>query len=90
MAVSRHLPQLMAVLSHCCAVLGAWCQLCTGYFRRGWMWTGMCTPQRPLLLGMLGVVSALPCEPSSHSACYTHSVSPIPLLHVASAGSVHP
>lgn len=47
------------------------------------MWTGMRTPQRPLLLGMLGVGSALPCELSSHSACYTHSVSPIPLLHVA-------
>lgn len=34
MAVSRHLPQLMAVLSDCCAVLGTWRHLCTGYFRK--------------------------------------------------------
>lgn len=40
-AVSRHLPQLMAVLSDCCAVLGTWCHLCT--LGKGWMRTGMRT-----------------------------------------------
>lgn len=68
-AVSRHLPQLMAVLSDCCAVLGTWCHLCTGYFRKGMDADWNADPlNSPLLLRMLAVGSGLPCEPSTHSA----------------------
>lgn len=79
MAVSRHLPQLMAVLSDCCAVLGTWCHLCTGYFRkRGWLRTEMWTLSTALcfsecwvwVLLTLSVLDSFRSYPSlSHAAC---------------------
>lgn len=79
-AVSRHLPQLMAVLSDCCAVLGTWCHLCTGYFRKGMDADWDADPlNSPLLLRMLAVGSGLPVSPAHTQLCYTDSFSPIPL-----------
>lgn len=78
-AVSRHLPQLMAVLSDCCAVLGTWCHLCTGYFRKGMDVDWDADPlNSPLLLRMLAVGSGLPVSPAHTQLCYTDSFSPIP------------
>lgn len=91
MAVSRHLPQLMAVLSDCCAVLGTWRHLCTGYFRK----EEDADPLTALCFLECWAWALLSCVSPAHTQCVTliHS-----LTHpshtwptcVASAGSVYP
>lgn len=67
-AISRHLPQLMAVLSDCCAVLGTWCHLCTGYFRKGgWMWTEMQTLSTALCFLECWAWALLSCVSPAHT-----------------------
>lgn len=74
MAISRHLPQLMAVLSDCCAVLGTWCHLCTGYFRKGgWMWTEMQTLSTALCFLECWAWALLSCVSPADAAWYPHS-----------------
>lgn len=69
----------------CCAVLGIWCHLCTGYFRKGrWMWAGMRTLSTALCFLECWVWALLSCMSPAHTQCVTLIQSHPGLSHAAS------